>query len=71
MSDEEESDEMDNNGAAQQIKEEQQMDGGVETVLEDEEMDMEILSNLIQSYLNQPTSDGPMQSVMTSMGFNL
>ena len=63
MSDESESDEMDD--------EKSENDGTAETVFEDEEMDMEILSNLIQSYLNQPTSDGPMQSVMTSMGYNL
>ena len=63
MSDESESDEMDD--------EKSENDGAAETVFEDEEMDMEILSNLIQSYLNQPTSDGPMQSVMTSMGYNL
>lgn len=37
----------------------------------DEDLDMEVLTNLLQSYTNQPTVDGPVQNIMLSMGKSL
>lgn len=38
---------------------------------EDEDLDIEVLTNLLQSYTNQPTVDGPVQNIMLSMGKGL
>lgn len=42
-----------------------------EEVFEEEDLELDVLSNLLQSYLNQPSVEGPVQSMMASMGVQL
>lgn len=34
----------------------------------DDDMDLDVLTNLLQSYTSQPSMDGPVQNILTSMG---
>ena len=33
-----------------------------------DDMDLDVLTNLLQSYTSQPSMDGPVQNILTSMG---
>ena len=44
---------------------------GDEHLVEDEELDYEVLSNLLTSLSLQDGPDGPMNSIMTSLGIHL
>jgi hypothetical protein len=42
-----------------------------ENLFDDEEMDFNVFENLVKSYSIQPTPDGPVNNIMTSMGLSV